>query len=111
MTETTQKTDAEHALYLRLLHAGHKVKIEQINTCPHCEKPYRVVFADGSSKAHCKEEACRFAAAGDKKQAQNKARISRYFEGRKPLDWKHDNRREDYKTRKNLAYHAEFSYV
>ena len=111
MTETTQQEEARWKLYDKLRLAGHRVKPDQVCTCPHCEQPYRVVFADGSSKRHCSAEACRLASQGEQRVNANRVKSLRYRDIARAKPTAASEVRRARRTHVASVYYQDFNYV
>lgn len=111
MKETTQLTEAEYRLFEKLLSSGHSVKPDQIRTCQHCGKAYKLAMAIGAGKKSCGNEPCKLSERTAQIKAEHAQKKERYRAKLQAEIWKHDPARKSYKQRRVLESAAEFSYV
>lgn len=111
MKETTQLTETEYRLFEKLLSSGHSVKPDQIRTCQHCRKAYKLSMALGAGKNSCGDEPCKLAERAAQVKAEHAQKKERYRAKQQEEVWKHDPARRNYKQRRVLESVAEFSYV
>lgn len=110
MPEITHE-EQRYQHYEKLLLAGGRVKLEQINTCPHCEKPYKVCMKNGSSWNHCSSEACKFTARREQTKKDQQQKRQRYQVAKQDRPWKHNGSSLSYKKRREYEMYEGFQYA